>query len=61
MTLSELRAIVQHCREHAIKTAVVETQEEADIMTAEDPLGRTWSVGDEYYTLRPGSGSLEGK
>ena len=38
-------------REHAITPFVVRSKKQAKKMTAQDPSGRVWNKGDEYYEM----------
>lgn len=51
MTLQQLREIAAHMKAHAVPPDVVRSREEAEWLTATDPAGHVWSVGEEYYTL----------
>lgn len=52
MTITDIRTIATHLKRDAAPVYTVETQAEADEMTARDPFGLTWKVGDEYYKTR---------
>lgn len=39
-------------KQHAVPPCVIITTKEAQEFTENDPLGKTWQVGDEYYELR---------
>lgn len=51
LTLQQLRETAAHMKAHAIPHGVVRSKAEAEWLTANDPAGRVWSVGETYYTL----------
>lgn len=53
-SLAALREIHEFLEARSIKPRVVQTEEEARRMTAEDPLGHQWRVGEAYHVLKHG-------
>lgn len=54
VTRAQLRALVAYMKARDVKPKVVATEEQAREMSAKDPFGYIWSVGEEYYeTLAP--------
>jgi len=51
VTIAELREIAKEIKGKAVDPKTVNTQAEADEMTANDFTGKTWVVGEEYYLL----------
>lgn len=51
LTIDMLRACADTLRKHVVPPCVVKTQHEADELTRNDPLWRTWNVGDKYYRV----------
>ena len=57
LTIDSLRRLMGNIRAGAIHpwigTGIVTNEAEAQRMTEEDPTGRVWKVGDEYYRVQP--------
>lgn len=52
ITLAQLRATVDQLRQHALAPYIVETAAQARYMTAKDPAGHVWAVGDRYFHVQ---------
>jgi hypothetical protein len=51
-TLDNLRKLGATLRKNAVRPKTARDSEEADRMTANDPSGHVWHVGDEYYEFQ---------
>lgn len=49
LTLEKIRSAADLMRKNDIPACVVKTKKEALEMTRNDPGGREWKVGEEYY------------
>ena len=49
LTQEQAERAVAVMREHNIPQSVIKTEKEAEELTASDPFGKKWKVGDEYY------------
>lgn len=49
LTLERIRLLRDDLRAKAIPPKTIETEEKARELTASDPFGRKWRVGDQYY------------
>lgn len=47
----EMRNLCEKMRNSAVRPCVVQTEEQAAKMTANDPFSYEWHVGDEYYAF----------
>lgn len=56
LTLEKFREVVAKMRENAIKPRTIKTKKEARQLTKQDPVGRKWKVGEEYYLVARGKG-----
>ena len=51
LTLNDLNKAVQLLRTYQVPPRKVKSPHEAKQFTANDPTGRTWHVGEEYYLV----------
>ena len=51
ITLESLRKVASKMKENKIPASTVKTRKEALELTANDPIGKAWSIGDKYYLL----------
>lgn len=51
LTLEKFREIVRTASKNSVQPLKVMNEAEAKRMTNDDPFGRVWCVGDEYYGL----------
>lgn len=58
ITADDILKIVEVMKKHEIKPLRVGDRLTARLMTANDPIGRVWKVGDEFYRVDTISGSF---
>jgi hypothetical protein len=51
LTAQQLREVVAQMKAHAVPPRIVCSEDEAYLMTADDPTGHIWYVGEEYYAI----------
>ena len=49
LTQEMTEKVAKVMRENNIPPRIIKTEKEAKELTAADPFGKTWKVGDEYY------------
>lgn len=59
LTLQELRGVAKKLKASHKPSLKVESQEQADEMTAVDPVDHVWTVGEEYYIVYAPTGMCE--
>lgn len=51
ITVEMIRKMAAKMKENEIPPRTVKTRKEARELTANDPVGHVWSVGDKYYLV----------
>ena len=51
ITLESLRKVASKMKENKTPSSTVKTLKEARELTANDPAGKAWSIGDKYYLV----------